>query len=452
VAIAAHVAGQFLEQRRVDVRLAMAAAVSLAACFLNPYGARSLFYPITQLGTMQRGSAFTGEGGLVEFGSPFETWLYTANKALVLYQPHLFLQLFGLVAVIALVAAWRPGGGRGLDWRERLVVICFAYVFLVARKNFGYFALATFPFVSAGVHRIVARGGMTIRRAGAAALVCATAAIVVVLQVRSGWFYASQRGNFRSGHAFNDAALPVRATAFLNSAGLPPGRMLNSVGDGGYLAFATELPVFIHGSLDVAGADFYRAWLATSDPDGLAQTIMDYDIQMVVVPYSDMPGWLLALESHSAWRCVYLDDCTAIYLRPDYAPHIPELSPPRKGVDYPDYAPAEVDQILDAALHRRDPGFFASLRGRHVAPLGAVRLAAAYRAMGYPDAAAAVALDGLRNATLEMPNLVLNLANAWWDAGDYERARRCYRAFLESRTWPNPPDNVVRLARERTGS
>lgn len=422
VAIAAYALPELARGRRADWRLLLAAAAAGAACLANPYGFDALLFPFDQFAMLRPGSVFKGPSGIAEFDSPFRLSSYFANGALVLYQPLLFMQAFAVLALVGVLGAWRRTG-----WPERLIVLLFAYTFWSARKNFGYFAVATFPVVAWGWSavwaRLPARARPGLRVLGTAGLLLAS--LMVVLHIRSGYLWALRRVAARPGASFNAERLPVRASAFLNRPEVPPGRLLNHIDDGGYLAFATGRPVFVDGRLERIGAEFYAYCMALQDPDRMGAAILEHDIHMILVPYSYLGRWVQALEGQPAWRCVYADSLHALYFRVDFAPAIPALPPPVPGRDFPTFTPEEAATIVAQAAARRAPGLLRGLSGRHAYPLAEIRRSAFWRARGYPAAALGIGLDGLRHSTFPAPALLGNIGNASADLGLRELAARC---------------------------
>ncbi len=436
VALGAHVLGGLLRTGRPDRPLWIAAGLCGLAAFANPNGWQGVLYPFEQLTMLQAGSVFKTEIGIRELVSPLDLAAYTDKRALVLFQPLLFVQAY---LVLALVGGARRF--RAADWSERLVLLLFAYVAWSGLKNFGYFAVATFPSVALGWSDLAAwlsirlprpRPGRGLRALFGwvpPALVVACCA-VVVLQVRSGWLYAQERLPHRPGHTFNADFLPVRAAAFLNRGDVPEGRMLNTYADGGYLGFATRRKVFIDGRAELGGPEFFAAWAALTDPAAMREALSRHRVELAVVPYNEQPAWFRYFETDPAWRAVHFDARDGVYFHRGFAPGIPALPRPRPGVDYEPIAPGVERALLEAVGSRRDPGLLASLRGPHRFPLAEIRTSGSLLLRGHPRAALAVALAGLRDASFAAPELVVNAGHALWQLGRREEALRCYRVGL----------------------
>ena len=436
-----------------DRRLTLAAVISGFFCLLNPYGIDGAFFPFVQWKMLQTGTVFKETGGIREFASPFSMDLYTSGLALTLYRPFLFKQLFGLVSIAGLLA-----GFRRMSRADRLSCVLFAYVFMTGRKNFGYFALVVMPYVSAGFCRAgeLAAGwagtyGAFLRRTAYVILATVTVVfcLVVFLQLRSGYFYAVRRTGDMAGHTFNADLLPVEAAKFIDKARVPAGRMLNSIGDGGYLAFAIERHVFADGRLELAGPEFYKYYMATLTPEGLGRAIREHSVDYAVVPFGDIPIWLELLEAHPMWRCVHLDGRNAVYFRKQFAPWTASFDGISGMEGLPSFSEAEIDAIFCRQLNRGNPAFWESLAGYHYYPVREMRLCAALLRLGYPVQAVNAGIEGLQKSAFEVPGLLLNLGNALWESGDCRRAVLCYRSFLDNETWLSIPPDLKRHAEMR---
>lgn len=438
VVLGAYALTECCKGRAVDRPLLAAALAGAAACLLNPYGIRGLEVPLVQLANLQADSVFKSAVGILEYRSLWDFGAYGSGSHAPGYQPLPYLHAWVLLGASSAPFWWR-GAARG----ERLTFALTLAAFLLARKNFGYHFVAALPLVAEGCAAVAqrfvrgcARGrGRRIAHGArwAGALAALALGVTMVLHARSGYLYHGRHGAARPGPGFNPHTLPVRAAAFLNRADVPPGRLLNALHDGGYLEFATRRPVFIDGRLEVGGAAWYRQHLATTRPDQLGATILRHDIQFVVVPFSDIPAWFQAIAAQEAWRCVHLDDYSAIFFRGDFAPWIPALAAPASGGAPPWGGPDAERRVLARAAALRNPGGLATLRGPHYYPLAEIRLCRAYQQMGWSEAAVAVGLRGLARTTFEAPDLLLNLGSAYWMVGRHGPAALCYRAWFASR-------------------
>jgi len=433
VGIGCYAAAELPRGIRAAAPLLVAGAVSTAACLLTPYGLGGFLFPFTQFIMIQDASVFKSAAGINEFDSPLDLTAYTANRALVLYQPLLFMQAYGVLALAAFAFAWRR-----VNLPERIIFVLFAYLFWSAQKNFGYFVVATYPVVVIGLRQAAALATCRIPPATARLLRpavltgCITACAIAAIHAMNGYAYALQRLPQRPGHRFNPDLLPVRAAAFLRNAPIPPVNMLNSFGDGGYLGFASGRKVFIDGRAELAGPAFFQRWSGLGSPDRLAATIREFGIRLAVVPFNSLPSWFQFFETTPGWRRVYADDRDLVYCHASLAPEVPTVAPFRAGIDYRVYPPEEMDRILERATHLHPPGWLGSLCRRHCYPLPQLRQSGYLMLTGQPQAALGVGLAGLEQSTFPAYDLLANVGHAFWAIGDRPRAATCYRAVLDS--------------------
>jgi len=416
VVIGIHTVVALLREGRAARPLVVAAALALLACCLNPFGPRALLYPLQQLWEIGGSSLYNrADLGVVEFQSPWSLVEYTANGALVLLQPILFIHLGAAVTVLALLL-----GRRRLETVDWLLVAAFGFLLWQAEKNFGYFAVAAGPAVVTGL------SARTPSRRWAAVAVTAVivACLVLSLQIRSGWFYAQQRVPHRVGHAFNENFLPVRACAFLN-ARVPEGRLLNTWDEGGFVAFATGRKTFIDARTEVMGEQFFGSYRRLLDAATLPFELPRWNPQIVLAPLAEVPEWVTRFLASPDWRLVYADEQDFVFLRKGFAPEVAALEPPP--VTLPD--PARMDRALDRAIGLRAPGLLGSLHGPHHDPLIELRGVAAWLYRGRPAAAVGVGIVGLERTTFPAPRLLRNLMLGFDGVGDEARARRCHDAL-----------------------
>jgi hypothetical protein len=434
VAVALHLLADAVERRRIDRRLAVVAIVSLAASFLTPYAGAVATFPIRQFAILSGGLVKSEIVGTAEFLSPFRTAFYSASGRFTLWQPVLFVHLhLALVAVAALL------GGKRFRLRDWLFLLAFGWAFVKGMKNQGYFFIATFPAVVAGLEEAARklRGKRTPLVASIATLLLA---LVVSVQIANGYWYGLQRAPHRFGGGVNAIVLPVEASLFLRDRVPGPVPLLNQWDGGGWIGFATRWPVFIDGRNEVMGEAFYGEYLAMKTPEGLARGIERYGIRAAVVPAVDLPEWLVWFRTAPDWRWAHRDASHAVFVHRSLPVNTPDVVP--SGM--PEFTAARADAILASARERTNPSLLASLTRRHHEPSVELRESLTWLRVGRPDAALAAGLAGLERATFPAPELLATTGHALWDLGERDRAALCFESALRSIDDP--------LARERLAS
>jgi hypothetical protein len=280
-----------------------------------------------------------------------------------------------------------------------------------------------------------------------AAVATAVLALVVCLQVASGYWYGSRRAPHRLGHEFNDRVLPVRAGEFIRSAFDGPRRILNNWDSGGYLRFSTRWPVFIDGRNEIMGEAFYREYLGSKDPARLPGLLARWDIDAALVPHVDIPTWFHHFDRAPGWREVYHDDRHAVFVRGAAASKVAALEPPRPASDYPLYTTREANRILERAEDLARPSFVASLVGPHYEPYRELGWSLLYLRSGRPRAAIGHALRGLERTTFPAPELLATLGHAYYDLGENDLAARCFARALDRVDDPLARDRLREIGR-----
>jgi len=437
VAIGAYVAAELLRGREADRRLLLWAGAAVAACLLNPWGVHGFLFPLEQLAELQGSSPFKAAvTGIAEFRSPYRWSSFLPEGNLVLLQPLLFMHVYSVLALAGVAAAaWR----RRLRLSEGLLFALFFYVWTSGQKNFGYLAVASFPVVLRG-WGLLLPGTRPVRWAWSTV---AASALVLCLFV-NGFIFAHERVPHRFGHAFNAQMLPVRACAFLKDK-VPQGRLLNTLGDGGYVEFATGWPVFIDGRNEVIGPAFFARYQQMQGLEGFPAALARWQPQVVLVRISEVPAWFVTLDQDkAAWRCAYLDEQSAVFLRNDFATEVPAAVP----LIYPSFTEGETDAILAEA---RSGGFrpWRILTGPHDYPLDAMQWTTLALLRGNDAAALGYGLSGVRRATVPVPDLWHNLALAFAHLQDARRARACLEQVPPERRDPRLEEALGQKASTR---
>jgi hypothetical protein len=434
--VAADVVTALRQRRAVDRRLLITAAVALACCLINPYHAKALVLPFQQLADLQGGSVFkSAVSGTSEFLSPFRLEPYTApGGPFALLHSYFYWQLFGVLALLGLVGAARRM--RLVDW---ILFIGFAYLFVTANKNFGFFVMATLPVIAEGLGRVGAWCGSAIAPGRppdaepkpriAAHLTWAVVCAACIVGAWTGWFYDMAWSDNRRGVGINKLVLPVGACAFIEEHGID-GRVLNTWNDGGYITWATGQSVFIYGRGRVMGPELYRHYTRAKQPSGLKELLAKWRPNVVVVRFDVVPVWLPFFNAHPKWRMVYHDQTTAVFCKQTVAPQVPAVDGPQPGEDYPAYDAASLVARINRVAEFPPAGLASWLRGSGAYPLEHMRRSRFYTDTRRWRASVGVSLAGLEDAGFAVPDLLLHLGHALDAQRRYRLADRCYDAYM----------------------
>ena len=428
-----------------DKPLLIWSVAALLACFINPYHIGGLKFPISQFFLIQGGTGYKSTiSGTAEFLSPFRFDEYIMDGRLVIFQPRLWWQLTGLAAVIGMI-----GGFKKIRLAEWILFAGFLFIFNQASKNFGYFLMATFPAIIAGLDQIPHRFKKTspgkkavadtqrINKFPLGATAVTVVCILLMFAAGTNWLYDLGWQQATTATGFNKQALPVDACKFLTDNNIT-GRIINCWDDGGYIGFVTGQKVFINSEGNTIGLEFYDEYIKARGPEGFVDALKKYQPTVALVRFRVTPFWLYYLYNVADdWRLVFKDNLTAVFLHDTVAQEIPALQPAEAEVDYPEYKPEQVQMILQEVVQYKHPGPMKRLRGSGAYPLEYMQRSSFYLHTNQVDACIGTCVEGLYEAGFVVPDLMLNLGHALNSKKQYGLADMCYNAFL------SVDDNIV---------
>jgi hypothetical protein len=265
--------------------------ISGAVLIINPYtiGALLLPFKTVNIGVLQD---FIEEWAAPNFHELFQ-------------QPMLWMLLLTLVIV-----GW---SGRRLDASDAVLLVLFAYISFLARRNIGLFALICAPILSRHAAALVAKSRWGQRRVSNGSpflnwillLAIASAALLkVILPLTPAMQEQAE-----------DKVLPVGAVDWI-AQHQPVGKMFNSYNWGGYVLWRLwpQHPVYIDGRTDVYDNAFSREYLSIVTGNEDAPRIFDErGIGFVVIePESPLTK---QLTQSARWREAFRDKRAVVYVR-----------------------------------------------------------------------------------------------------------------------------------------
>ena len=230
----------------------------------------------------------------------------------------LFLSVFAAVAL----------SGKTMDCSDLICVLGFATLALVARRNYGPFALVAVPvlvrygaaaleawrqrspWLSKLERRVQSKTieSLSVRRIKKT--INLSLAVLLAL-VAIGKLYVVTQPAFVNHYLVE--SYPVRAVEWLVE-NHPRGRMLNEYNSGGYLLWALpETRVFVDGRTDLFGDEIIGEWIgAVQAGPGWQETLERYEVDLVMLS-PDQP--LLQQLPGAGWNLLYQDAQTKIFGR-----------------------------------------------------------------------------------------------------------------------------------------
>jgi hypothetical protein len=280
---------EFIDWRRWR-KLLIVTLVSVAALLINPFTTNALLLPFKTVNI----------GALQNF---IEEWAPPDFHQLA-QQPMLWLLLLTVCAV-----AW---SSRRLDLTQALLLIIFAYMTFLARRNIGLFALICAPILmqhlqalwakSPWADRHLSRGQLTLNWLLLLAVSLA-ASIAIIYPVLPGVQARVEHDR-----------LPVAAADWIIQH-RPAGLMFNSYNWGGYFVWRLwpDYPVFVDGRTDVYNTFLSEYTQAIFLQPDYATVFDRHHIGFIVIEQNSALATVLAQTDR--WQLAYRDEQAAIFIR-----------------------------------------------------------------------------------------------------------------------------------------
>lgn len=297
--------------------------LTIAACFLNPYGFRGVLFPFVLFTRIGSSSNIYAQS-IIEFQRPFSVHPVPYN--IFYYKILLILSVVTFILNI-----------KRTDFSKVLIYVAFLYLSLLARRNVAVFVFVAVPFMVTNINE--AFSSFKFRRVrklklwlgtdfdiGRSFLIRRWTAVGLILfigfciwNITSNRFYLRMRTPVRWGFGVNELIYPQRACDFIERNGIS-GPIFNDLGSGGYLIwrFYPIRKVFIDGRLEVYDTNHYALYQMTYLNEEIwNRVVQHYDINCVILAHvlpahSDM---IRRLYADKDWKLVYYDDVAAIFLR-----------------------------------------------------------------------------------------------------------------------------------------
>ena len=271
-------------------KLLVVTLISGLALLINPYTVDALLLPFktVNIGALQN--------FIEEWASPDFHALYQ--------QPMLWMLLLMLCLI-----GW---SGRRLDVTDAALLVIFAYISFVARRNIGLFALIGAPILARYAAAMWAKSPWGTRHLSRGSPILNWVVLIVVGLAAALKIVYPLQPNVQA-KAQRDI-LPIAAADWI-AEHRPAGQMFNSYNWGGYLLWRLwpEYPVFVDGRTDVYGAFLREYTQAIFVQPGFEDVFDQYDIGFVVIE-KDSP-LATALAQSGRWSLAYSDEQAVIFTR-----------------------------------------------------------------------------------------------------------------------------------------
>jgi hypothetical protein len=303
---------------KIDKKLLKYFVLAVALCLLNPHFIKGFLFPFSFLTTL--GSSEIFKFAAKEFQPP---WSIHDSSFWIPAPYLLFYKTFSLFLPILLFATFRH---RKIH--EWLLALFFFGLSVTAVRNIPLFMIACVPLAALcwkdlGWNWLQKFQNRFINTA----FFAWTLTLLLLgfsLRVITNAHYVSNRLSDRFGLGLDQETLPMRACEFMALNHLD-GKIINTLDAGDWLDWKGPQKTFIDGRLDVMGEDFFKEYSNSLAEGGLGPLIGKYQPNILFFNPLYALQWMVYLNQRPDWRLVYMDECTAVYLRKGYADQIPGL-------------------------------------------------------------------------------------------------------------------------------
>ncbi|MEI6433922.1 MAG: tetratricopeptide repeat protein [Bacteroidota bacterium] len=301
-------------------------AIAIAVCFINPYSINGFTFPLELLTRFNPENIYNQH--IQEF-IPF----FAQSKFLL--RDYLFLVLLIISGFLIII------NFRKLEMHDLLLPIIFAVAAIMSVRNIPLFVLVALPVVCKQISILIKNPGSDSRKninhnffnkiqkakwkpEMFLFILMLILPLSLIPRLITNAFYVSNESFNKTGMGINTSHQPFYAGEFLIIHHLD-GKMLNSIGFGGWLSWVLPQPVFIDGRLEVMQESLYKE-LTTSWNGSLSRLLDKYQPRLVCYNYQKYYPWTIQFRELQNWRLIYVDGNAAIFAENTYRIDIPAVS------------------------------------------------------------------------------------------------------------------------------
>jgi len=310
IVLATYLFSQLWYERKFDKTLLLWSGTALLVCFFNPFGIRGFAFPMELLSRFDPRNVYNQH--IQEFMPFFARPRFVARD---------YIFLFSLALTLVLMI---------LTWRRRrvheiILIVVFAFLAINSIRNIPLFALVAFPVLSRSLSELKPRLSSPLKKTRLIFyIIMIILPIAVASRVLTNSWYIDNNSFNKTGMGVDDLHQPAEAAAFLVRNHLD-GRILNSLGFGGWLSWTIPQPIFIDGRLEVMQDSLYRE-ITSSWEGNLSKLIDQHKPVLIIYNYLKYYPWTFQLKEMPDWRLIYVDGIAVIFASRNYAPEIPAVN------------------------------------------------------------------------------------------------------------------------------
>jgi len=304
----------FLKEKKINKKFLFWSSISVLACLINPYFIKGFVFPLELLTRFDNNNIFKQHiSELKSFSS--------INKYVL--KDYLFIAFSSITFVITAITI------RKRHLYEFILLLLFFYLALSSIRNIPLFIIIAIPIISISTNEILInlKEKNWFSKIKFIKYIVYFLMIIVtlgfILQIYTGAYYINNSYS-KFGIGLDKEEQPIKACEFLNKNQLD-GKLINSIGYGGWLSWNLSQPIFIDGRLEVIKEQLYQE-VTNSWNGGLANLIDKYNPKLIVYNYTKYLPWTIQLNKMQDWRIIYLDNEAAIYAYKDYTTNIKSIN------------------------------------------------------------------------------------------------------------------------------
>jgi tetratricopeptide (TPR) repeat protein len=300
----------WIKDKKIDKHFSIWFAISIVICFINPYFAKGFTFPLELFTRFDSNNIFNQY--IKEFKSTFEIDLFVVKNFLFV--------IFICVTVILFLFTIKK---RKLH--EFILLIGFTYLALISIRNIPLFIIVALPIAGSSIESIKEKLKFIIKWRPHIYYGLIIFSIGIIFRLFTNSFYISNNSPYKTGFGIDEQQQPVSVSEFLNYHHLR-GKIINSLGIGGWLSWSTSQPVFMDGRLEVIKENIYKEVVESWSGNGLSKLISKYKPELIVYNYAKYHTWTDQLAVMPDWKLVYMDGSDAVFAQNNYATNLPSMN------------------------------------------------------------------------------------------------------------------------------
>lgn len=299
----------WIEQRKPGKKSGLVLLLSIAACFINPYGIKMLLFPFGLLSRFSDSNIFNEH--IAEFQPFFRQSTFSPGD-------YLFI-IWALINIFLIIKFIRQ-----INPAVTLIAFTMLILAITAIRNIPLFAISS-VFVLDEVLNSGNKQIQALKKSGKVVIPVSLFLLVTMIIVTpTNLWYQFNRHSTRFGTGTDKTQLPDAAADFIVGNQMN-GNVINSLGAGGWLSWRLPQKVLIDGRLEVMGEKLYQE-IEKSFHEGLPELVGKYNGEIIVYNYRKYQPWTIQLRSMKEWKPVFLDGLCVIFIKEGSAQNIPVLT------------------------------------------------------------------------------------------------------------------------------